>query len=940
MKVSVIIAAYNAEKYLVETLDSVTQQSMDEYEVIVVNDGSTDSTQEILESYQEKIPFLRLINKENGGPSSARNAALDIAQGEYIYFFDADDILETDALECLYDTAVSNKADLVIAKYDIFNRYKTFKVNDLNELVTFDTINKYDPMILWTFSLCNKLFKKSLIDQYHFRLPPISYSEDGAFLMEYVYHAKKITGLDMVIFHYRRMYDGETESITSSVSPSKIRDFITAHHLILKSAENSFLKDYPECSSIDEIRKQNIEVHKYLNDIIRKELQILIGQFYTKFWDLEEDIIRLIVSEIQSKLEELDIRAAALIQDFRTEISLAHLYITQEEVLNNAQFTAVLYGDIKKRKDFLRCLKSLSLQNLISLKIVLPLSMKEEIEKEGLARGNFVYEEAVSEQELFHNALDRATTPYIIFCDSKMSYSNNTLLHAYRYFIKSPVDFIAELIYHGSYGKTQSILINRMALDSLKKGMEYNPFLCMDRTLANKFFSVSFFRELSMDKSKHILDYFERMYEVGYYAFLNTGIVVFEGTEAAFREYVSTPESEKFIEECFVDEPITLNSTDIVTDPGEAYIKLQMPVQKTLLDKILKKSQVIFKHLRVKNQVLFFSIRKDGELEGNAKALYPYIRGKKVVFAKMLPHNWITKLFGFWRMMTSKVIVTDDYVRYLRHFPIRPEQRVIQLWHACGAFKKFGQRGSNISTATDLATHAQYNVVCVSGEAIRPIYADAFGINLKKVKALGCPRTDDFFNQELIQDKRQKIYEKYPDFKGKYIIIYAPTFRDTGKGRKEFHPALDFDKLSKELLPNQMFLICPHPVMKNRIVPKEYDNIRVMRDFSTNDLMLISDMMITDYSSVIFEYALLKKPIAFFCYDLDNYDRGFYLKYPDDLPGDIYETQDALTEYLRNPQNQILTDKYKVFVEKYMSACDGHSCERIAELINSYMEEK
>ena len=126
--------------------------------------------------------------------------------------------------------------------------------------------------------------------------------------------------------------------------------------------------------------------------------------------------------------------------------------------------------------------------------------------------------------------------------------------------------------------------------------------------------------------------------------------------------------------------------------------------------------------------------------------------------------------------------------------------------------------------------------------------------------------------------------------------------------------------------------------MKNAIIDKKYPNIQVVRDFSTNDLMFISDMLITDYSSVIFEYALLKKPIAFFCYDLATYNRGFYLNYPDDLPGPIFENQVSLTEYLRDKSKHIMDDKYELFIQKYMSGCDGHSCERIAKLVNDYMK--
>ena len=198
---------------------------------------------------------------------------------------------------------------------------------------------------------------------------------------------------------------------------------------------------------------------------------------------------------------------------------------------------------------------------------------------------------------------------------------------------------------------------------------------------------------------------------------------------------------------------------------------------------------------------------------------------------------------------------------------------------------------------------------------------------------------DAFYDEKLMDETKQKVYAAHPEFKDRYVIVYAPTFRDIGDDRTQFKPDLDFDKLSKDLLPNQIFVICPHPVMKNKIVEKSYDNIEVIRDFSTNDMMLVSDLLVTDYSSVIFEYALLRKPIAFYCYDLLNYNRGFYLNYPDDLPGDVYETQQALTAYLKSPEKDTLTEKYDQFIEKYMGACDGHSSERIAAMINQYMEE-
>ena len=96
--------------------------------------------------------------------------------------------------------------------------------------------------------------------------------------------------------------------------------------------------------------------------------------------------------------------------------------------------------------------------------------------------------------------------------------------------------------------------------------------------------------------------------------------------------------------------------------------------------------------------------------------------------------------------------------------------------------------------------------------------------------------------------------------------------------------------------------------------------------------MIASDMLITDYSSVMFEYALLRKPMGFFCYDYDDYDRDFYMDFDNELPGPLLRTQEELTEYLRQDEHPLMDD-FENFYNKYMGACDGHSTERIVALI-------
>ena len=166
MKISVIIASYNAEKYLVETLQSVVNQTLDDYEIITINDGSKDGTLDILKEYEKEYPNFTVISKENGGVSAARNDGLNVAQGKYVYFYDADDILELEALEKMYEAAENNKAELVIAGYDMFDQYKTTEVKELNSLLELEKIDKYDTDILKTFSLTNKLFRRDIIEKY------------------------------------------------------------------------------------------------------------------------------------------------------------------------------------------------------------------------------------------------------------------------------------------------------------------------------------------------------------------------------------------------------------------------------------------------------------------------------------------------------------------------------------------------------------------------------------------------------------------------------------------------------------------------------------------------------------------------------------------------------------------------------------------------------
>lgn len=344
--------------------------------------------------------------------------------------------------------------------------------------------------------------------------------------------------------------------------------------------------------------------------------------------------------------------------------------------------------------------------------------------------------------------------------------------------------------------------------------------------------------------------------------------------------------------------------------------------------------QRLSRTVETKRQVAFVSNRKNNALEDNLVMVRDKLSDlPNVSYARMWPHTNTDRLRFAKAIYNSKVIVLDDYSYFLRNYGISSGHHVIQLWHACGAFKKFGQDGTNLLPAADRLYHCHYDMVSVSSEGIRSIYAHAFGIPEEKVKALGVPRTDVFFDSLYREEVRSSVYSALPQLLGKRVILYAPTFRDKPFPRNHFVPNLDFKRLSNSMPDNTILVLRPHPVMTDPIIDSSYDNILEVRDISTQDLMFVSDLLVTDYSSVIFEYSLLDKPMLFFCYDFDEYNRDFYLNYKTDLPGKLVKSQEDLFEALNDKSTFEGISSLSVLRNKYMGACDGHSTERIANYI-------
>jgi len=207
--VSIIVPVYNVEQYVVNAIDSIICQTYDNIEVIIVNDGSTDSSGEICKSYVEKHPDkIRLINQKNMGLSAARNRGIDMASGEYIMFVDSDDTIAENAVELLLSTARSNDADIVVTNYSKPGKNRKIKHIPNHKLLA-DVLNQTAP---FTHSAWGKLYKSTLFKDSSNRFAPGIIYEDLDFFPRIVMDCERIVYIDSLIYYYNRT---RTDSITN-----------------------------------------------------------------------------------------------------------------------------------------------------------------------------------------------------------------------------------------------------------------------------------------------------------------------------------------------------------------------------------------------------------------------------------------------------------------------------------------------------------------------------------------------------------------------------------------------------------------------------------------------------------------------------------------------------------------------------------------------------
>ncbi len=296
IKVSVIIPVYHAENYVAECIESLLSQTLQECEFIFINDGSNDRSREIIESYKEKDSRIHLIDQENQGVSIARNKGLDIATGEYVGFVDADDYVEKEMFDRLYNAATQQDCDVVISNLKGEGTEALQYPFRKSAVLPKEYIQK---SILPHFiksenlnSVCNKIFRNQLIKENKIIFPEnVALGEDGMFNLQFFSAATTAFYLDYAGYCYRE------------VAGSATRNFLK--HDYFKRASEVYAMELPKSIKFNMTKEElvKLKAEKLINSVNAFIFQIICtnSNFLEKYKNIKKMINSPQVKEALTK---------------------------------------------------------------------------------------------------------------------------------------------------------------------------------------------------------------------------------------------------------------------------------------------------------------------------------------------------------------------------------------------------------------------------------------------------------------------------------------------------------------------------------------------------------------------------------------------------------------------------------------------------------------
>jgi CDP-ribitol ribitolphosphotransferase len=292
------------------------------------------------------------------------------------------------------------------------------------------------------------------------------------------------------------------------------------------------------------------------------------------------------------------------------------------------------------------------------------------------------------------------------------------------------------------------------------------------------------------------------------------------------------------------------------------------------------------------------------------------------------------------KIARADYIFADDYVPIFAYLDVPDSVEFVQLWHAGGGFKAVGycRFGKSASPFPLAEGHRKYTKALAPSKKLIKIFGEVFGIEDEAFLPWGLPRLDGFLDKSAIRTFRKTFFRAHHDWEGKEIILFAPTYRGSGQRRAFYdYTKLDLQRLYEFCGDSRIVIFKMHPFITGCKRPDLSGFEDRLVDFSDypdiNQLFYVADVLITDYSSAYYEFALLKKPILFYVYDCAIYEttRGVFQSVRDSAPGKVVETFDDLLHALKSGDYEI--EKTLKFAEDISTDYEGNVSDRLIDAV-------
>lgn len=375
-------------------------------------------------------------------------------------------------------------------------------------------------------------------------------------------------------------------------------------------------------------------------------------------------------------------------------------------------------------------------------------------------------------------------------------------------------------------------------------------------------------------------------------------------------------------------------------------LKLAIGGKRKFLDRVYRIEHFLFRRKR-ENTILFMSEQNES-IASNLKAVSDRMKERgldkeyNMLFSNRAAAAMSQSKFSWFsvikKLAQSGIVVIDDHAPVLDWLHLAEDTKVVQLWHAGAGFKSSGySRWGHLGCPSPVSCHRQYAFGIAGSKNIAPFFSEVWGINDEQVLPTGMPRMDEFLDAGYREKTTRDLYEKYPMAKGKKVILFAPTYR--GKNKKNaYYPyeKIDFEKLYQLCGDEYVVFFKMHPWVSQAVpIKKKYSDkfIDVGKYPKINDLFYITELLITDYSSNIFEYSLMRKPMLFFAYDKTQYSlsRGFHRAYEESAPGKVCYTFEEVLTAIQNKDFEY--EKVEEYVEHHFDYIDSNASDRVIDWI-------